>query len=143
MIKTKSLSSKELLKFTLKSLENDKGIDIVSIDLIGRSSIADYMIVVSGNTVRQVTAMANNLIKKYKEIGLRLSSPEGMSNGDWVLIDANDILIHIFRPEVREFYSFFRRNIVKENLLKTWIKFFTFINSNINKIFKFFVQCFC
>ena len=105
MIKTKSLSSKELLKFTLKSLENDKGIDIVSIDLIGRSSIADYMIVVSGNTVRQVTAMANNLIKKYKEMGLRLSSPEGMSNGDWVLIDANDILIHIFRPELREFYS--------------------------------------
>ena len=105
MAKTKSLSSKELLKFTLKSLENDKGIDIVSIDLIGRSSIADYMIVVSGNTVRQVTAMANNLIKKYKEMGLRLSSPEGMSNGDWVLIDAKDILIHIFRPEVREFYS--------------------------------------
>ena len=105
MQKTKSLSSKELLKFTLKSLENDKGINIVSIDLIGRSSIADYMIVVSGNTVRQVTAMANNLIKKYKEIGLHLSSPEGMSNGDWVLIDANDILIHIFRPEVREFYG--------------------------------------
>ena len=105
MQKTKSLSSKELLKFTLKSLENDKGINIVSIDLFGRSSIADYMIVVSGNTARQVTAMANNLIKKYKEVGLRLSSPEGMSNGDWVLIDANDILIHIFRPEVREFYS--------------------------------------
>ena len=105
MQKTKSLSSKELLKFTLNSLENDKGIDIVSINLVGRSSIADYMIVVSGNTVRQVTAMANNLIKKYKEIGIRLSSPEGMSNGDWVLIDANDILIHIFRPEVREFYS--------------------------------------
>ena len=105
MAKTKSLSSKELLGYTLKSLENDKGLDIVSIDLIGRSSIADYMVVVSGNTVRQVTAMANNLIKKYKEIGIRLSSPEGISNGDWVLIDANDILIHIFRPEVREFYS--------------------------------------
>ena len=105
MQKTKSLSSKELLKFTLKSLENDKGIDIVNIDLIGRSSIADYMIVVSGNTARQVTAMANNLLKKYKEVDLRLSSPEGMSNGDWILIDANDVIIHIFRPEVREFYS--------------------------------------
>ena len=99
------LSSKQLLKITLESLDNDKGIDIVSIDLIGRSSIADYMVVVSGNTVRQVTAMANNLIKKYKEMGLRLPSPEGMSNGDWVLIDAKDILIHIFRPEVRDFYS--------------------------------------
>ena len=106
------ISSKKLLKVTLESLDNDKGIDIVSIDLIGRSSIADYMVVVSGNTVRQVTAMANNLIKKYKEMGLRLPSPEGMSNGDWVLIDAKDILIHIFRPEVRDFYS----------LEKMWIK---------------------
>ena len=106
------LSSKQLMKVTLESLDNDKGIDIVSIDLIGRSSIADYMVVVSGNTVRQVTAMANNLIKKYKEMGLRLPSPEGMSNGDWVLIDAKDILIHIFRPEVRDFYS----------LEKMWVK---------------------
>ena len=106
------ISSKRLLKVTLESLDNDKGIDIVSIDLIGRSSIADYMVVVSGNTVRQVTAMANNLIKKYKEMGLRLPSPEGMSNGDWVLIDAKDILIHIFRPEVRDFYS----------LEKMWVK---------------------
>ena len=115
----KSLSSKELLKFTLNLLENDKGIDIVSINLIGRSSIADYMIVVSGNTVRQVTAMANNLIKKYKEIGLRLSSPEGMSNGDWVLIDANDILIHIFRPEVREFYSLEKMWAKKQDNVKS------------------------
>ena len=106
------ISSKQLLKVTLESLDNDKGIDIVSIDLIGRSSIADYMVVVSGNTVRQVTAMANNVIKKYKEMGLRLPSPEGMSNGDWVLIDAKDILIHIFRPEVRDFYS----------LEKMWVK---------------------
>ena len=112
MKKSMPLSSKQLLKFTLESLDNDKGIDIISIDLIGRSSIADYMIVVSGNTVRQVTAMANNLIKKYKEMGLRLPSPEGMSNGDWVLIDANDIIIHIFRPEVRDFYS----------LEKMWVK---------------------
>ena len=112
MKKMMPLSSKQLLKFTLESLDNDKGMDIISIDLIGRSSIADYMVVVSGNTVRQVTAMANNLIKKYKEMGLRLPSPEGMSNGDWVLIDAKDILIHIFRPEVRDFYS----------LEKMWVK---------------------
>ena len=112
MKKSIPLSSKQLLKFTLESLDKDKGIDIVSVDLIGRSSIADYMVVVTGNTVRQVTAMANNLIKKYKEMGLRLPSPEGMSNGDWVLIDAKDILIHIFRPEVRDFYS----------LEKMWVK---------------------
>ena len=112
MKKVIPISSKQLLEVTLESLDNDKGIDIVSIELIGRSSIADYMVVVSGNTVRQVTAMANNLIKKYKEMGLRLPSPEGMSNGDWVLIDAKDILIHIFRPEVRDFYS----------LEKMWVK---------------------
>ena len=125
MEKIKSISSKKLLKLTLESLEHDKGIDIMSINLIGRSSIADYMVVVSGNTVRQVTAMANNLIKKYKEIGIRPPSPEGMSNGDWVLIDAKDILIHIFRPEVRDFYSLEKmwqkkqdsesENIVKNN----------------------------
>ena len=123
MKKPKTLSSKQLLEFTLKSLENDKGIDIVSIDLIGRSSIADYMIVASGNTVRQVTAMANNLIKKYKEAGIKTPSPEGMSNGDWVLIDANDILVHIFRPEVRDFYS----------LEKMWEKSVEEITSDIIK----------
>ena len=106
------ISSEQLLKLTINSLEDDKGIDIIKIDLVGRSSIADYMVVVSGNTVRQVTAMANNLIKRYKEAGIRPPSPEGMSNGDWVLIDAKDILIHIFRPEVRDFYS----------LEKMWVK---------------------
>ena len=112
MKKLTPISSKQLLKLTLDSLEDDKGIDIIKIDLVGRSSIADHMIVVSGNTVRQVTAMANNLIKKYKEAGIRPPSPEGMSNGDWVLIDAKDIIIHIFRPEVRNFYS----------LEKMWVK---------------------
>ena len=109
---TKSPSSKHLLKLTLQSLEDSKAIDVVSINLIGRSSIADYMIVASGSSSRQVTSMADNLVKTYKEIGLRPSSPEGMSNGDWVLIDAKDILIHIFRPEVRDFYS----------LEKMWLK---------------------
>ena len=109
---SKSPSSKQLLKLTLQSLEDNKAFDVVSINLIGRSSIADYMIVASGNSSRQVTSMADNLIKTYKEIGLRPSSPEGMSNGDWVLIDAKDILIHIFRPEVRDFYS----------LEKMWLK---------------------
>ena len=109
---TKSPSSKHLLKLTLQSLEDSKAIDVVSINLIGRSSIADYMIVASGSSSRQVTSMADNLVKTYKEIGLRPPLPEGMSNGDWVLIDAKDILIHIFRPEVRDFYS----------LEKMWLK---------------------
>lgn len=105
MKKIKYSSSNNLLKLTLDALEDDKAIDIISINLEGRSSIADYMIVASGNSAKQVTSMADNLVKKYKEIGLRTPSPEGMSNGDWVLIDAKDILIHLFRPEVRDFYS--------------------------------------
>ena len=105
MKKIKYSSSKNLLKLTLDALEDDKAIDIISINLEGRSSIADYMVVASGNSAKQVTSMADNLVKKYKEIGLRTPSPEGMSNGDWVLIDAKDILIHLFRPEVRDFYS--------------------------------------
>ena len=105
MAKTKSLSSKELLKFTLKSLENDKGIDIVSIDLIGRSSIADYMIVVSGNTARQVTAMANNLVKKYKVLTeddsseISISYPEEAYNND----SDNSF--------IKEFFSIFTRKL--------------------------------
>ena len=105
MKKIKYSSSKNLLKLTLDALEDDKAIDIMIINLEGRSSIADYMIVASGSSAKQVTSMADNLVKKYKEIGLRTPSPEGMSNGDWVLIDAKDILIHLFRPEVRDFYS--------------------------------------
>ena len=105
MKKIKYSSSKNLLKLTLDALEDDKAIDIISINLEGRSSIADYMVVASGNSAKQVTSMADNLVKKYKEIGLTTPSPEGMSNGDWVLIDAKDILIHLFRPEVRDFYS--------------------------------------
>ena len=73
MKKSISISSKQLLKLTIDSLEDDKGIDIIKIDLIGRSSIADYMIVVSGNTVRQVTAMANNLVKN---LGTELTSED-------------------------------------------------------------------
>ena len=75
MKKLTPISSKQLLKLTIDSLEDDKGIDIIKIDLIGRSSIADYMIVVSGNTVRQVTAMANNLVKKYPNINLNIILP--------------------------------------------------------------------
>ena len=112
MKNNKSNSSKQLLKLALESLEDDKAIDVISINLIGRSSIADFMIVASGNSTRQVASMGNNLIKKFKDTGIRVPSPEGMSNGDWVLIDASDILIHIFRPEVRDFYS----------LEKMWLK---------------------
>ena len=77
----------------------------LSINRLIDCNIAEKIILINDCSTDNSLEIANNLVKKYKEIGLRLSSPEGMSNGDWVLIDANDILVHIFRPEVRDFYS--------------------------------------
>ena len=99
------ISIKKLLSLTFDSLEDDKAIDIKTIDLKDRSSIADFMVIASGNSSRQVSSMANNLIKKFKIQGVSTRKPEGITNSDWVLIDAYDIIIHLFRPEVREFYA--------------------------------------
>ena len=101
-----SITIKKLLSLTCDSLEDDKAIDIKTIDLKDRSSVADFMVIASGNSSRQVSSMANNLIKKFKIKGVSTRKPEGITNSDWVLIDAYDIIIHLFRPEVREFYAF-------------------------------------
>ena len=100
-----TITIKKHLSFTCYSLEDDKAIDIKTIDLKDRSSIADFMVIASGNSSRQVSSMANNLIKKFKIKGVSTRKPEGITNSDWVLIDAYDIIIHLFRPEVREFYA--------------------------------------
>ncbi len=100
-----SITIKKLLSLTCSSLEDDKAIDIKTINLKDRSSIADFMVIASGNSSRQVSSMAINLIKKLKNEGISTRRPEGISNSDWVLIDAYDIIIHLFRPEVREFYA--------------------------------------
>ena len=100
-----TITIKKLLSLTFESLEDDKAIDIKAIDLKDRSSIADFMIIASGNSSRQVSSMANNLIKKFKDKGISTRKPEGITNSDWVLIDAHDIIIHLFRPEVRDFYA--------------------------------------
>ena len=100
-----TITIKKILSLTFESLEDDKAIDIKAIDLKDRSSIADFMIIASGNSSRQVSSMANNLIKKFKDKGISTRKPEGITNSDWVLIDAHDIIIHLFRPEVRDFYA--------------------------------------
>jgi ribosome-associated protein len=87
------------------SLDDDKAEDIVAIDLAGKSSIGDHMVIATGRSNRQVSAMADHLIGKLKQTGVRRISVEGMTTGDWVLIDAGDIIVHLFRPEVREFYA--------------------------------------
>ena len=102
--RTRIHNTKKLLKLILKSLGDDKAFDVKSIDLLQRSSIADFMIIASGASSKQVSSMANNLRKRLKDYGIKTRTPEGLINSDWVLIDAFDIVIHLFRPEVREFY---------------------------------------
>ena len=98
-------TSERLLAAVLKSLDDDKGEDIVQINLRGKSEMGDYMVIASGRSTRQVTAMAEKLADKIKqEFGI-ISKTEGKDTGDWVLIDTGDIIVHIFRPEVREFYQ--------------------------------------
>lgn len=98
-------TSELLLERILSSLDDDKAEDVVQIDLRGRSSMGDYMVIASGRSTRQVSAMAEKLAQRVKdEFGF---SPkiEGKDAGDWVLIDTGDVIVHIFRPEVREFYQ--------------------------------------
>ena len=89
----------------LTSLDDDKALDIVSIPLAGKSSIADHMIVASGSSSRQLAAMADHLERRLKDVGCPPIGSEGVDSGDWILIDAGDVIVHLFRPEVREFYQ--------------------------------------
>lgn len=99
------LTSEELLAAILKSLDDDKAEDVVQIDLRGKSSIGDYMVVCSGRSSRQVAAISEKLVERLKTEHGRLSKLEGKDAGDWVLVDTGDIIVHVFRPEVREFYQ--------------------------------------
>ncbi len=86
-------------------MEDDKAEDIVAIELAGKSSLADYMVIATGASRRQVGTMAEHLREKMKGSGLKGVSLEGKENCDWVLLDAGDIVVHLFRPEVRAFYA--------------------------------------
>ena len=89
----------------LASLEDSKAENIVSIDIQGKSSLADHMVVASGRSHRHVAAAADHLIKVLKEGGFGAARVEGLPGADWVLIDAGDVIVHVFRPEIREFYN--------------------------------------
>ena len=89
----------------LSSLDDDQAVETVSIPLAGKSSIADYMVVASGRSTRQVASMANKLAEKIKAEFGRSPRIEGLPTADWVLIDAGDVIVHLFRPEVRTFYN--------------------------------------
>lgn len=94
-----------LLALVLQQLDDDQAQEIVTIDLAGKSSIADHMVIASGRSTRQVGAMAQKLAEKIKQDGYGPVKLEGLPAADWVLIDAGDVVVHLFRPEVRSFYN--------------------------------------
>jgi ribosome-associated protein len=98
-------SSDELLATIRASLDDDKAEDIVEIDLRGKSTIADYMVIATGRSTRQVSAISEKLVERLKQSFHLSCKMEGKDAGDWVLIDAGDIIVHVFRPEVRDFYQ--------------------------------------
>ncbi len=95
----------ELLQIILTSLDDDKAEDVVEIDLRGKSEIADWMVIASGRSSRQVAAIADKLVERVKSATGRTAKVEGKDASDWVLIDTGDVIVHVFRPEVREFYQ--------------------------------------
>ncbi|RME16463.1 MAG: ribosome silencing factor [Alphaproteobacteria bacterium] len=99
------VTSDTLLERIIASLEEDKAEDIVSIPLRGKSTMADFMVICSGRSSRQVASIADHLTDRLKQQSGVLSKVEGKEQGDWVLIDAGDVVVHVFRPEVRDFYQ--------------------------------------
>ena len=97
--------SREIVDLVMASLDDDKAEGAVVIDLGGKTTIADAMIVASGRSARQVGAMADHLLEKLKAAGVGPVQIEGRTQSDWVLIDAGDVIVHLFRPEVRAFYG--------------------------------------
>ena len=95
----------DLLKIVETSLDDDKAENIVAIDLRGKSTIADYMVIATGRNSRQLAAMASHLDEKLTKAGVKRVAVEGKNQGDWVLLDGGDVVVHLFRPEVRTFYA--------------------------------------
>lgn len=94
-----------LLHVVVETLDGAKAEDVTTIDLKGKTSIGDHMVLASGRSQRHVGAVADHLIRKLKDEGYGRARVEGLPQGDWVLIDAGDVIVHLFRPEVREFYN--------------------------------------
>ena len=94
-----------LHKLVMQSLDDDQAVEVVTIPLAGKSAIADHMVIASGRSSRQVASMATKLADKIKQQFGRIVRIEGLPVADWVLIDADDVIIHLFRPEVRTFYN--------------------------------------
>ena len=99
------MNIRELKKLIEKTLDQNKAKDIIAINLKGKSSIADYMIIASGNSSRHIQSLSEMLLRKLQEEGVNQCKIEGKTSDEWKLIDAIDIIIHIFHPKKREFYD--------------------------------------
>ncbi len=108
---SRELSAAAALEAILASLDDSKAEDLVSIDLAGKSAIADAMVIASGRSNRHVAAIAERLVTDLKQAGGSDMRVEGLQSADWVLVDTGDVIVHVFRPEVRSFY----------NLEKMWL----------------------
>jgi ribosome-associated protein len=95
----------KMLDIVLHSLDDAKAEDTVAIDIAGKSSLADHMVVTSGRSNRHVSAVADQVVKALRDNGFGKPRIEGLPHADWVLVDGGDVIVHIFRPEVREFYN--------------------------------------
>ena len=95
----------KMIEIVLACLDDAKAEQTVSVDIAGKSSLADYMVVTSGRSNRHVSAVADQLIKAFRDAGFGKPRIEGLPHADWVLVDGGDVIVHIFRPEVREFYN--------------------------------------
>ncbi|MCF6292180.1 MAG: ribosome silencing factor [Robiginitomaculum sp.] len=99
------LTAKQLLELLQEVLDDNKAEDVVSIDLEGKSSVADYLLIATGRSARHVSAIADYVLRAAKGAGLGQLETEGLSSNDWVLIDAGDVIVHVFRDEVRDYYN--------------------------------------
>ncbi len=99
------MNSKELCELAVTALEDIKGIDIKILDVVSKSSVTDIMVFASGNTARQVKALANSVADKAKKAGMPALGIEGDDSNEWVLVDLGDVVVHVMQPSIREFYN--------------------------------------
>ena len=99
------MTPETMLELITESLHDDKARDLITIDLKGKTSMTDFLVIASGASARHVAAMAEHLAGKVKDAGQGKVLTEGLARGDWVLLDAGDVVVHLFRPEVRAFYN--------------------------------------
>lgn len=99
------MDTKELLKIVLNSLDDLKSVDALALDVHKKTSVTDWMVIVSGTSNRHVISLAENVVIKAKQAGIKPLGIEGEDVGEWVLVDLGDIVVHVMQPEIRDFYS--------------------------------------